>query len=280
MGHGGKWTDVDTEGALALASLNWRYDKIGLLLGRTADAVGEQIRKSTSNRRRLKRRTNVCVSQAGESWVQLAHWGVSVSSVDRVRSAAGNLLNQHRSKAGNLVVTVQPASGPRTNVLVARLIAEARGDRLPKATRHGGRWRPDDDAVLRTARSVNEAATVLGREPSSVTRRAQKIGSPFQSKLQPFTGRGSVPHGNELWEAANAVVPKRMSEDTREDIIQDILELMIGGFEGTWTEAYKRSKRKHYQAFSQFQTVSLDDYAPGTDDVRLIDRLASDVVHF
>lgn len=82
---------------------------------------------------------------------------------------------------------------------------------------------------------------------------------------------------NELYRAADQVVPKHLSPEARADIIADVLVALI---EGTASldeiaAAASTATRQYWKLFGKFQTVSLDAPLKGTEGLRLIDTLAA-----
>jgi hypothetical protein len=88
--------------------------------------------------------------------------------------------------------------------------------------------------------------------------------------------------GNAIFQAANAAVPRTLPEHIRADVIA---ALALGVLERRFTindlpaEA-KREIAAHNRMFDRFKTVSLDAPMPGTDDMRRIDTIAADAMHF
>ena len=151
------------------------------------------------------------------------------------------------------------------------------------ATEPKGRSRPwytpEEDALIREARSLVLAQQALShRSPESVRNRVKLLSVRF-TKWEPAPV-GSPARGRADPEAAKAVVPKTYPPEVREDLINDIVIMQLDGFQGTAAEAFKIAKTRHYRMFDQHRTTSIDAPLAGADGFRLSDLISSDHPHF
>lgn len=265
---------------VAMVEAGMKTTEIAAAFNLKLDTVKWSIRRFGLQRMRNPKLPRVEIE--GEVWKSLPDYGVEVSSLGRVYSVRAETLLKPARMPGSVrdSVRVRLSSGVYQRIIIDRLMASAFGTFSPSDARG---WLPDEEAALRAARTRQQAIdTIPTRSWRAIEARAARLGVKLGSSA-PAAGapvKGSVPHANPLWSSAHAVVPRNLPEDVRDDLISSMVLLHLEGAAGDMQAALKLAVRERNRVMGAYRECSIDAIVPGTDGLRLIDRLPSTVEHF
>lgn len=203
----------------------------------------------------------------GERWEKVPGWMLMLSTYGRAarsdtggpkRATAPNSANRGQQP----MFSIQRDNGTWSSLPIDVAISLAFGTPLERDLTFKRHWTPEEDAILKAAESASAVSARTGRSLMAVQRRADRLGVRFAKR--------EVPTGRQLWSEASAAVPRTIPEDTRQDLISDLMIRRLEGDGRPWAVLLKEAKTRHNQMMGAFKERSAFDTVGGTE-LRLID---------
>lgn len=179
-----------------------------------------------------------------------------------------------------MAVSLNLTTGERKRLTAVVMNFRTRGrivqrGRLPNVSGRPGLW-----TITEAAREALARDTSKGWRPAR-TRYWNRWRVPKpdkRRKVRQFTLSalpvvGSVPHGNAMWRAAAAVVPRRLPD--RDDLIMDLVVAQLEG-ETDLIAALKRARAARDKPLTSPRTISVDAVVRGTESLRLLDTFTTE----
>ena len=206
----------------------------------------------------------------GERWEKVPGWMLMLSTYGRAarsdtgmpkRASAPNNINRGQQPT----FSIQRDDGTWSSLPIDVAISLAFGTNLERDLAFKRHWAPEEDAILKAAESASAASARTGRSLMGVQRRAARLGVRFANREE-----APALSGRQLWNEASAAVPRTIPEDTRQDLISDLMIRRLEGDQRPWSAMLKEAKTRHNRMMGAFKERSAFDTIGGTE-LRLID---------